>query len=198
MCVRGVYTVGAPPGGRPIRNVLERRSGLHHSECSSYLALLGSRNRTPRLYQKRTPQALRLQRYRALLRKSEPRMNLEPLSPKSGVEGRVRIRNKIGGAVQAVGTIRLGVRVDAVAARAAGSSQNLVSRSHYVNRGRPFWAVGRAQGRRCVRLFSRAARRGSTPRGLPDWQAAWAGRCTQHGVLHPRYVKRGWFRPACA
>jgi hypothetical protein len=43
-----------------------------------------------------------------------------PLSPKSGVEGRVRIRKKIGGAVQAVGTIRLGARVDAMAARTSG------------------------------------------------------------------------------
>jgi hypothetical protein len=42
------------------------------------------------------------------------------LSPKSGVEGRVRIRKKIGGAVQAVGTIRLGARVDAMAARTSG------------------------------------------------------------------------------
>jgi len=136
-------TSPTPGGGLQAR--LERDGGL---QAKQYLAHVqkkhaapleiercASRNRTPRLYQKRTPQALRLQRYRALLRKSEPRMNLEPLSPKSGVEGRVRIRNKIGGAVQAVGTIRLGVRVDAVAARAAGSSQNLVSR--YQPRGPP-------------------------------------------------------------
>ena len=92
-------------------------------------------------------------------------MNLEPLSPKSGVEGRVRIRNKIGGAVQAVGTIRLGVRVDAVAARAAGTSQNLVSRSHYVNRGRPFWPSG---GRRAdaACAFSREPRDVGAPRAV--------------------------------
>jgi hypothetical protein len=47
-----------------------------------------------------------------------------PLSPKSGVEGRVRIRKKIGGAVQAVGTIRLGVRMDAMAARTSGGGYN--------------------------------------------------------------------------
>jgi hypothetical protein len=77
----------------------------------------------------------------------------------------VRIRNKIGGAVQAVGTIRLGVGVDAVAARAAGSSQNLVSRSHYVNRGRPFWPSG---GRRAdaACAFSREPRDVGAPRAV--------------------------------
>ena len=46
------------------------------------------------------------------------------LSPKSGVEGRVRIRKKIGGAVQAVETIRLGVRMDILAARTSGDRYN--------------------------------------------------------------------------
>ena len=89
---------------------------------------------------------------------------------KSGVEGRVRIRKKIGGAVQAVGTIRLGVRVDAVAARATVKiSLTSLAKLNFTftlcNRGRP---CGPSGGRRAdaAYAFSREPRDVGAPRAV--------------------------------